>query len=813
MPGGFSARHAITHRNELPMKAPRPAQVKASPGQSVESIAFVGNYPPRHCGIATFTHDIRMAVAERYPRTKCGVMAVNDPGEHYQYPDDVTFEIEEQESASYQRAADYLNLSGVDVISIQHEFGIYGGESGSDVLDFARRVTAPIVTTLHTILERPSQQQNRVLRELTSLSDRVVVMSERARAILTSVYDVPADLIDLIPHGIPDMPFVDSSFYKDKIGVEGKFVLLTFGLLSANKGIEHVIDALPLVLKEFPDVVYIVLGATHPHVLRSDGEAYRRGLEGRVKELGLENNVLFDDRFVEIEELKEFIAAADMYVTPYLNPAQIISGTLAYSFGCGKAVISTPYLHATELLADDRGVIVPFADPGAISRAALGLLRDDSRRHAMRKRAYMMGREMIWSEVAARYMESFVMARASRSTGIIRRVSKADCAGDPGALPQINLDHLRRLTDSTGLIQHARYALPHTPEGYCTDDNARALGLAVTLETLNHPESIAAITDSIATYAGFVNGAFNPATEQFRNFMSYDRRWLDERGSDDCQGRAIRALGTCVAESCDADLRQWATGLFQRSVRSMLDTSSPRAWAHALLGIDSYLAALSGDRVVCKVADELEERLVTRFHDASASDWPWFEDTLSYDNAVIPHALVARGRRDLTILDRGLRSLRWLCARQTAPAGHFRPVGSDRVYPRGGERPLFDQQPIEAAGMVASCLAAFDATGDSFWDGQARNAFEWFHGHNDLGLAIYDSATGGCRDGLSVDRVNRNMGAESTLAYLCARVQMERAVAHTIVALPETNNVQPAVPAIAVVSRRPVVGVAKPIAL
>jgi glycosyltransferase involved in cell wall biosynthesis len=795
---------------------PQPGQnvTEFAPAHTVEKIGFLGNYLPRKCGIATFTHDVHTAVAERYPHAACEVCAVTDPGQQYDYPDSVTFEIDEQDPASYLRAADYFNLRGVDSVCIQHEFGIYGGESGRHILDFARAVEAPIVTTLHTVLERPTVQQDYVLRELTALSARVVVMSECARDILVSVYGIPADVIDLIPHGIPDMPFVDSSFYKDKIGIEGKFVLLTFGLLSANKGIEHVIDAMPGILEEYPNVIYLVLGATHPHVLRTDGETYRRSLEERVERLGLQENVQFHNRFVEIEELKEFIAAADMYVTPYLNADQIVSGTLAYSFGCGKAVISTPYLHALELLADDRGIIVPFADPGAISLAALGLLRDESRRHAMRKRAYLMGREMIWSEVAARYMESFEMARRSRPGRLPTHDSRLTASKACAALPPINLQHLRRLTDSTGLIQHARYRIPHTPEGYCTDDNARALSLAVMLEKLSAHDPLHGTAASISNYASFVNGAFNPETRQFRNFMSYDRRWLDDRGSDDCQGRSIRALGVCIALSKEHDLRQWAVGLFQRSVVTILETRSPRAWAHALIGIDLYLRELSGDRVVRRLADELTQRLLTRFADASGVDWPWFEDSLAYDNAVMSHALITRGSEDQASLDIGLMSLGWLMEQQTSSSGHFRPIGSAGFYPRGGERANFDQQPIESEGMVSASLAAYEVSGDRSWLDASRIAFEWFHGRNDLGLALYDPGSGGCRDGLSIDRVNRNQGAESTLAYLSARVQMELASAFKVQpsrAIPGEPAAK--VPFTAVVSRRRAPGEAKTIAL
>ncbi len=745
---------------------------------AVQSVAFVGNYPPRQCGLATFTHDVCSAVAERYPSTSCWVCAVTDANQSYEYPLPVRFELAEQEQASYLRAAEFLNLSNVDVVCIQHEYGIYGGEAGAYILDLARAVQAPIVTTLHTILDQPTCVQDRILRELTALSDRVVVMSEHASALLQSTYGVPIGKIDLIPHGIPDMPFVDSSFYKDQLGVEGRFVLLTFGLLSSNKGIEHVIEALPDILCEFPNVVYLVLGVTHPNVLRTEGEAYRNRLKARVEELGLQDAVQFHDRFVEIEELKEFIAAADMYVTPYLNPSQITSGTLAYAFGCGKAVVSTPYLHAVELLAGDNGVLVPFADPKSIAQAVLGLLRDDCRRHAMRKRAYLLGREMIWSEAAAHYVASFEHARRGTSASVAPAAAKRPGNECGRPLPRLRLDHLRRMTDSTGLVQHARFALPHYPEGYCTDDNARALALAVTLDAIFlesgdvAAEGVSA-RDLINTYASFLNAAFNPETRQFRNFMSYDRQWLDKRGSDDCQGRSMMALGTCIAQSSSPDLRQWAAGLFQDALSTILDATSPRAWASALLGIDAYLVELSGDRAVQHVAGQLEERLMAQFHAAKSSGWPWFEDTLAYENAILPHALIVRGIKDADMLSVGLQSLQWLILQQTSSEGNFQPIGSSGFYPRGGERAQFDQQPIEAAGMVSACLAAFQVTQDPYWSEQARIAFAWFLGHNDIGIAPYDAFTGGCRDGITVDRANRNQGAESTLAYLSARAQME----------------------------------------
>ena len=442
--------------------------------EEIRKVAMVGDYVPRKCGIATFTHNVYESLAAQYPGTECLVAAVNDVPEGYGYPKEVRFEWPEGDLPAYRRTADFLNFYRVDAVCLQHEFGIFGGPAGSHVLALVRDLRMPVVTVLHTVLCDPPADYRRVLVQLTELSARVIVMSERGKAFLQTIYRVPEQKINLVPHGIPDMPFVDPNFYKDQFGVEGKHVILTFGLLSPNKGIEYMLRALPPVLRDFPNLVYVVLGATHPNLLREQGETYRFSLEGLAADLGITKNVVFYNRFVELRELTEFLGTADIYVTPYLNPAQITSGALAYAFGCGKAVISTPYWHAEELLAEGRGVLVPFRDPDALASAVLELLRDEPRRHAMRKRAYLMGREMIWSSAAHRYMESLHRARESR-TGLVPRSLAARTLDERlFHLPPLQFTHLLRMTDSTGLLQHAIYGVPNFQEGYCTDDNARA---------------------------------------------------------------------------------------------------------------------------------------------------------------------------------------------------------------------------------------------------------------------------------------------------------------------------------------------------
>jgi len=738
----------------------------------IRRIAFLGDYLPRKCGIATFTSDLLGAVAAEHPRSYCFSVPVNDIEGGYDYPDVVRFEIEEQDLASYQRAADFLNIDNVDIVCVQHEFGIYGGPAGRHLVALLRELRMPVVTTLHTILREPNVDQRRVMQELIARSTRLVVMAERGRLMLQDVYQAPAAKIDLIPHGIPDIPFVDPNYYKDQFGVEGRTVLLTFGLLSPNKGIEHVLNALPAILAEFPEVVYVVVGATHPNEQREQGEAYRLGLERLAKKNKVDRNVIFYNRFVELEELKEFIGAADLYITPYLNEAQITSGTLAYAVGAGKAVVSTPYWHAAELLADDRGVLVPFGDSPAIAHAVTGLLREDTRRHTMRKNAYKLGREMVWSSAARLYWRSFELARLERAALSRKSFATKTLDQQPRDLPEMKLEHLSRMTDSTGMFQHAILTVPNFSEGYCTDDNARAFILAVLLDELEEDQERSRTLAT--TYAAFLNHAFDPATRRFHNHLSFDRRWLDPQGSEDCHGRALWALGIGAGRSPYRSFQVMAGQLFAQALPVVTEFTSPRAWAFSLLGIHEYLRRMSGDRQAHQSRDALTARLMELFDRSAQPDWPWFEDELTYDNAKLAHALILSGHAtgQRAVFERGLGALRWLAEVQTSENGHLRPIGSNGFYRRGGPRARFDQQPIEAQAMVSACLEAYRDTSDPWWHEQAHRAFDWFLGWNDLGLELYSPSTGGCRDALHVDRVNGNQGAESTLAFLLSLTEM-----------------------------------------
>jgi len=738
----------------------------------INRIAFVGNYLPRRCGIATFTTDLCEAIAAEYSGTTCIALPVNDTDDGYAYPPRVRFELVEKDIDTYRRAADFLNINNVALVSLQFEYGIFGGQAGSHILALLRELRMPIVTTLHTILREPDPDQLRVLEEVAALSDRLVVMSERGAEFLQEVYRVLPEKIDVIPHGIPDVPFVDPSFHKDLFGVEGKIVLLSFGLLSANKGIDNVIAALPTIVERYPNVVYLILGATHPHVIQHEGETYRLSLQWQAQEKGVEGHVIFHNRFVSLEELSQFISAADIYITPYLNAQQIVSGTLAYTLGAGKAVISTPYWYAEEMLADGRGVLTPFRDPAALAEQVIDLLDNEAKRHAMRKRAYLFGRSMIWPQVARRYMESFDQARAERRHFIPPGFTARALDKHPGELPLLKLDHLRHMTDETGMLQHAVFTVPNYREGYTTDDNARALMVSALLEALGRTEAF----ELASRYLAFVWYAFNTETGRFRNFMNYQHSWLEDGGSGDSHGRALWALGTVLGRSNTAALQNMAGHVFEQALPVILDTTSPRAWAFALIGIHEYLQRFAGDRRADQIREELAGRLLALYQRHHTEDWHWLEPELTYGNAALPHALLMCGQSipNTTMTEAGLESLSWLTTvlLSDSDAGHFIPIGSNGFYRRNGERARFDQQPVEAQAMVSACLEAYRLTGDKRWRKEARRAFEWFLGRNDLNLPIYDPTTGGCRDGLHPERANENQGAESTLAFLQALLEL-----------------------------------------
>lgn len=746
--------------------------------QNINSVSVIGNFLPRKCGIATFTTDIVHSLKDNV--NECITLAMNDRPDGYNYPSDVHFEIYQDNITDYHTAADFLNIHEVDMVLLQHEFGIFGGDSGEYILSLLKRLKMPVVTTLHTVLTNPTRKQEQVMKRLTELTDRFVVMSKTAIEILHTLYDIPREQVTYIPHGIPDMPFEDPNYYKDQFDLLGNKVLLTFGLLSQNKGIEYVIKALPEVVERFPDLTYIVLGATHPNVLKTEGEKYRRELYKLVEDLNLKDHVIFKNEFVPFDDLCKYLSASDVYITPYVHPEQITSGTLAYAAGLGKAIISTPYWHAKEMLADGRGQLVPFKNEDAIADSILNLFEDEALLHKMRKRSYDYNRKATWEEVGHQYAEVFNEVRSNRNhSPQPHKALSANTYLPDGTnlnLPRFNINHLETLTDSTGLLQHATFSVSNRDHGYCTDDNARALIAALKAQhtfTITQKDSYR-LKKLANKYLSFLFHAFNTETGRFHNFMSYSREWLEESaGSEDSHGRALWALGSTISMSKQTSDVSLATNLLMRSLPVVESFQSPRALAFTILGLDAYLETFSGDSNARRIYTVLAERLYNQFSENASDDWPWLEDILSYSNGKLAHALILAGktlkRDDMTQM--GLRSLRWLLEIQIEDH-RLAPVGNHGWYKRDSTKARFDQQPLEANALIEASISAYQTDKEKYWLDQAKICFTWFLGNNDLNLPLYDEETGGCRDGLQADGVNQNEGAESTLAWLLSLLAM-----------------------------------------
>jgi glycosyltransferase involved in cell wall biosynthesis len=728
-------------------------------------VAFIGNSLPRRCGIATFTTDLQQAVAASRADLETVIAAMTDRGHVYDYPSTVGVQIQDGCIEDYVSAAEFLNAGHFDVVCLQHEFGIYGGEAGEHIVTLLWRLTMPIVTTLHTVLSEPTKAQRDVLARIVAASSKIVVMAEKGRELLRLVYQVPDEKIEVIPHGIPEFAFVEPDGAKARLGFANKAVILTFGLLSPNKGIEVMIDAMPLILKSRPDAVYVVLGATHPNLVRDQGETYRESLVARVNALGIEDHVVFLDQFVDKKTLLEFISMCDVYVTPYLNEAQMTSGTLAYSFGLGKAVVSTPYWHARELLADGRGILVPFSDAPAIGSEISKLLVNDALRQAMRKRAYSSSRSMTWEQTAERYMTTFEGAERRHRLKMVTRLDTSTLLRDSRAPPEMQIGHFLSMCDDTGLFQHAVHCVPDRSHGYCVDDNARALLLAC---ALNSPGELRLSEELTSRFAAFVQHAWNPDTRRFRNFMGFNRCWLEDSGSEDSHGRTLWALGVCALNDANLSRRTWAASLFAEAMPTAEALRSPRAWAFVLLGLDAYCAAIASDLRAARLRLVLADRLIAIFNAVETTDWVWFEEGLAYDNARLPQALILAGMATETpaYVETGLRSLRWLVTQQTTAAGQFRPVGTVGFGERRQQPKAFDQQPLEATATISACLAAWRADHNIEWKVEATRVFAWFLGSNDLSISLVDLETGSCRDGLHPDRPNENRGGESVVSYL-----------------------------------------------
>jgi glycosyltransferase involved in cell wall biosynthesis len=735
-------------------------------------IAFIGNYPPRECGIATFTRNLYKSM--RKPATEQAgkqvsnnsvegfIVAMNDPDKTYNYPKEVKLSIQQEHQRDYLKAVKFINLSDAKVCVLEHEFGIFGGENGIYILPLLYRLEIPLVVTLHTILKEPSYNEKAILQEICKMANKVVVMSRKAIEFLITIYNVDKDKIVYIEHGVPDFQFVQQQS-KHEFRLENRKLILTFGFIGRNKGIETVINALPKVVEKHPEVLYMILGKTHPNVLRHDGEEYRIYLQKLVKNLHLENNVLFLNEFVNQKELFKYLSASDIYVTPYLNEAQITSGTLSYAIGVGSAVISTPYWHAVELLADGRGRLFDFRDSERLSEIFNELLENPEALKELRKTAYNYGRTITWPMTGNKYVSlirNIINEKPNLTTTKRNTI-------DPLILPPFSLAHIKRLTDDTGIIQHAKFGIPNLKEGYCLDDNARALLMVL---MVHHQKKNALALDLAPIYLSYIHYMQNE-NGTFRNFLSFSRNFLDEIGSEDSFGRTIWALGYLLANAPNDAYYQTGKSIFFKAYPNFTKLKSIRGIANTMVGISYYLKNNPSDEPMVDLLKSLADKLVKQYDENCTHDWKWFESELTYDNAMLPLALLhaAEITNDKRITDVALESMNFLNEISLKEA-YLSTIGNEKWYKKGGERSMFAQQPLDTMAMILMLQEAFNLTKDEEYLNKVFVCFMWFLGENDLRINLFDFETNGCCDGLENNGINRNQGAESTLAYLISHL-------------------------------------------
>lgn len=743
--------------------------------KSTGKIAVIGNYLPRQCGIATFTTDLSQSLARELTNEDHLInVAMDDIPEGYNYPQQVKFRVRQNVQPDYFWAADYLNANQYDAAIVQHEYGIYGGEDGSYILQMLQALKMPVITNLHTVLENPTDGQRKVMKGLAKYSDRLLVMSKKAFDILTKVYGIDSKMITFIPHGIPDAAFKTPGIYNKSFGLENKDIILTFGLLGPGKGLETMIKAMPSIVKEHPNAIYLILGQTHPHIIEKTGDLYRRELQQLVSKLGMKNHIIFHNQFVKLEMLVQYLQTSKIYAIPYLKKEQITSGTLSYALGVGTAVVSTPFWHAEELLANGRGKLVPFSDSGAMAKEIIHLLSNDNEREMMRVKAYQYGRSMIWREVSKRHLDLISKIKERKPLETVKETG-IKYHKIFNELPEINLSHLKTMTDDTGLLQHAKYMTPNFHHGYCVDDNARGLIAITKYYSLRKDKGVLPL---IQKYLAFLYYAFNQDNGRFRNFMSYDRRWMELAGSEDSHARALWGLGITVKEAPDSSIRNMAMRLFLESLPVVEHFTSPRAWGFTVLGLQSYLSVYEGDISARKIRNELALKIYELFKNNITENWHWCEGTATYANAVLPHSLIVAGKSmfNQEMYETGIKALEWLLKVQTAPEGHLSVIGNNGWLDKNGNRSMFDQQPIEVKSLIDACLDTYIETGDKKWFKESERCLSWFLGHNDLGLPVCDYKTGGCGDGLESQGVNGNQGAESTLAWIISLINMHKAM-------------------------------------
>jgi len=742
-------------------------------------IAFIGTYPPRVCGIATFTMNLFKSMVSpsfdnfETPLRKQGgvegfVIALNEAEREYDYPPEVKMSIRQEHLRDYLKAVEFINYSGADVCVLEHEFGIFGGQSGLYILSLLHRLKIPLVVTLHTILKKPSYNEKVILQQICRMAGKVVVMSHKAIEFLTRIYGVDAKKIAFIEHGVPNIQF-RQELAKQAFKLSNKKLLLTFGILSRNKGIEVVINALPEVVRKHPEVVYLVLGKTHPNVLRKSGEEYRNSLHLLVKSLNLQKHVLFINEFIQQEELIKYLCASDIYITPYHNEAQITSGTLSYAIGAGSAVISTPYWHAAELLANNRGRLFPFKDSERLSEILLQLLDNPAELRELRRRTYEYGRTLAWPILGERYC---AVAREALKTPSVADKEIRETMIDPVILPPFSLDHIKRLTDDTGIIQHAKYGIPNLKEGYCLDDNARALVMSLMAYWQKKDKEALKLAPVYLSYIHYMQNDDG----SFRNFLSFNREFLDEVGSEDSFGRTIWALGVLVNQAPDDAYYQMGRTLFFDAVPGIEKLQSIRAIANSIVGVSYYLRTHPFDEDMTELMQNLAMKLVNAYQENSSSDWRWFESLLAYDNGILPLALLhaTEHLNDELIRDTAFDTAHFLTDK-TLDKGCLSIIGNEKWYKKDGERSRFAQQPIDALAMVLMFHQAYRVTGKQSYLSKLFSSFMWFLGENDLRMSLFDFETKGCCDGFEKDGINRNQGAESSLAYLISHLTVLQA--------------------------------------
>ena len=725
-------------------------------------VALIGGFRPRKCGIATFTTDIYEQIGAYHPEFAVDLHVVDGANDSHSYPEARSV-IRPGEAEDYCATARVINEDAVDAVWLQHEYGIFGGDNGDLVLDLVDRIAAPLIVTLHTVLSDPSPSQRAILERLIERARRVMVMSQHAAQLLKRLYHLDGERIVVIDHGAPDRPFGRGEAFRASAGLTGRKVLMTFGLLNPGKGLETVISALPAVVAKHPDVVYRIVGASHPNLVAREGEAYRDQLIAQAEELGVADNIIWENRFLDVSELLDQLEACDIYLTPYPNLQQSTSGTLSYAVALGKAVISTPYVHACELLADGVGALVETRSAEAIADAVNALLDNPAELMAMQKRAYARGRETIWPR--------FADASAALIESVIPHARAVQVSSPDPSMTNPGFSGFLAMCDSTGMFQHSIGIVPDRRHGYCLDDNVRALMLMGVAETVPVAERVR----WSMVFASFIQHAWNPDLGRFRNFMAFDRRWCEDVGSEDSNGRTLWALGHAVTHAPEPGLRVWALDWFNRTVPALAQMESPRATAFMMLGAVEVLRLEPAHAEARGIIDRGGTMLNALLATARRPDWAWFEAVLAYDNPRLSQALIeaARitGRSDWRAA--GLESLAFIASQQRSSSGNFRAIGSESFHRKYESLP-FDQQPLEAWAAIDAVAVAWQETAEPVWLTHAEAAYRWYFGANDRGVVLGDIVSGRCRDGINPQGANENCGAESILALQLAHYAMQR---------------------------------------